>query len=277
MPAACVYLTEYTATWCNNVNPEIESNMEKHAQNSNEAADLAWALIRPFVIILGGVFMLMMLMFLCMEIGMLKAYWMSERVYAASAEQPDPAMEGCLVRVSGALSTDESVSAGNLGTYTEVIEVQNLGTTIAYAEHLQLGAWQVQGLHTMNPCPFGYFAINTPGVNWVKSGGKHLAILPSGTKVTLVGRQRGNVLDMAAPEAKAELGKPATVFLNHINNSPNADFSLHSFQSVSIFALLSYFGIWLLLARATHNSLRWGMMAGGSLLLVAGIIEAIIS
>lgn len=68
--------------------------------------------------------MLVMLMLLCMEASMLVEYWSSERVYAASAEQPDPAREGCLVRVTGPLCANEPLCVGNLGTYSGVTEIQ---------------------------------------------------------------------------------------------------------------------------------------------------------
>ena len=236
---------------------------------------MAWALFSPIIVILGGLFMLVMLALLGMEASMLKAYWQSERVYAAAAESIDPVHEGCLVRVTGPLCSDEAVSAGNLGSYTGVIEIQN-HTTIAYADALQLGQWQVQGLYARGASPFCYFAINTPGVNWVKAGDEHLALLPSGAEVTLVGRQRGGVLDMADPAAKARLGKPAPGFLEHVNDSPNADISLHSFQGVAFFAFLAYFGIWLLLGLAIRGSLRWGITAGAVLLVVVCIVAAIV-
>ena len=133
-------------------------------------------------------------------------------MYAASAETINPEHEGCMVRVTGPLCTHETLSAGNLGTYSDVIEIQKFAT-IAYADELQLGKWQVQGLYTGGMTPFFYFAINTPGINWVNVGDTKLAILPSGSEVSLVGRQRGNTLDMADPMSKANLGKPAPVFL----------------------------------------------------------------
>ena len=123
-------------------------------------------------------------------------------------------------------------------------------------------------MYTKGAIPFCYFPINTPGVNWVEAGDEHLALLPSGAEVTLVGRQRGGVLDMADPAAKARLGKPAAGYLDHVNDSPNGDFSLRSFQDIAIFALFAYFGTWLLLGPALGRSPLWGMVAGAVLLLM---------
>lgn len=81
--------------------------MEHLVKKVDVAASMSWAFIKPFVVIMGGLFMLVMLMLLCMEASMLAEYWSSERVYAASAEQPDPAREGCLVRVTGPLCANE--------------------------------------------------------------------------------------------------------------------------------------------------------------------------
>lgn len=250
--------------------------MKGHKQKADVAVSMVWALIRPFIVILGGLFMLVMLVLLCIEADMLKAYWQSERVYAASAEVINPAHEGRLVRVTGLLCADETVSAGSLGDYSGVIEIQNT-RTLAYADDLQLGKWQVQGLYAKGANPFCYFAINTPGVKWIKVGDESLVILPSGVEVTLVGRQRGNMLDMAEPIAKARLGKPAAGFLDHVNDSPNADISLRSFQSVAAFAFFAYFGIWVLLGYALRQSLRWGAAAGAVLLLFVGIVGILIS
>lgn len=236
-------------------------------KRTTESTSMAWAVIRPFIVIFGGAFMLVMLLLLGIEADMLKEYWQSERVYAANAEKIDPVHEGCLVRVTGQLCTHEALNVGELGTYSEVIEIQN-HTTIANADDLQLGIWQVQGLYAKGAIPFCYFAINTPGVNWMKVGDTRLATLPSGAEVTLVGRQRGNTLDMADPMSRAQLGKPATGYLDHVNDSPSADISLRSFQDIAIFALFAYFGTWLLLGPAIGRSPRWGMVAGAVLLLM---------
>ena len=249
--------------------------MKNHQKRNDAAAGMVWALVNPMVVILGGMFMLVMLALLGMEAGMLKAYWQSERVYAAGTGEIDPAHENHLVRVTGPLCTDETLSAGNLGTYSGVIEIQDF-STIAHADELRLGAWQVEGLYGVRSNPFTYFAINTPGVNWVEVGDEKLALLPSGVEVTLVGRQRGNTLDMADPVCTARLGKPAAGFLDHVNDSPNADFSLRSFQSIAIFALLAYFGTWLLLGLAIRQSMRWGVATGAVVLLVVAIIAAVL-
>ena len=245
--------------------------MESQEKKETAGLSLVWSVTYPLVVMVGGLFMLVMLLLLCIEVDMLKEYWQSERVYAASAEKIEPAHEGCLVRVTGPLCTQETLNVGELGSYSGVIEIQKY-TTIAHADALQLGTWQVQGLYTMRSIPFCYFAINTPEVNWVEVGDMSLAMLPSGVEVTLVGRQRGNTLDMTDAQAKARLGKPAAGFLDHVNDTPNADISLRSYQGVAFFALLVYFFTWMLLGLAIRRSLRWGIVAGAVLLLIICIV-----
>lgn len=239
------------------------------------ADSLLWALVRPVVLILGGLIMLLMLALLSMWGELLKNYWQSERVYTASAETIDPSMEGHLVRVSGALCTDESVSAGNLGTYTGVIEVQK-HTTIAYAGNLQLGARQVQGLHTFRQSPFGYFAINTPGVDWVEAGDERLALLRSGAEVSLLGRQRGNVLDMAEPGACANLGKAPASYIDHVDVGLYTDISLRTFHGIGLFALVVYLNLWPLLGLAVGSSALRGLTVGVAILLLVCLCIAVI-
>lgn len=239
------------------------------------ADSLLWALLRPVVLILGGLLMLLMLVLLTRWGELLKNYWQSERVYTASAESIDPALEGRLVRVTGALCTDESVSVGNLGTYTGVIEVQK-HTTIAYAGNLQLGARQVRGLHTVRQSPFGYFAINSPGVDWVESGDARLALLRSGTEVSLMGRQRGNVLDMAEPGACANLGKAPASYIDHVDVGLYTDISLRTFHGIGLFALVVYLNLWPLLGLAVGSSALRGLTVGVVILLLVSLCIAVI-
>lgn len=239
-------------------------------EKTRVAGSMLWALLRPVVVVLGGLLMLLMLVLLSKWGELLKNYWQSERVYTVSAESIDPALEGRLVRVTGALCTDESVSAGNLGTYSGVIEVQN-HTTIAYAGNLQLGAWRVQGLHTLKQSPFGYFAINTPGVDWVEAGGARLALLRSGVEVSLLGRQRGNVLDMAEPGACANLGKAPASYIDHVDVGLYTDISLRTFHGIGLFALVVYLIMWLLLGLAVGSSALRGLAVGGGILLLVGL------
>lgn len=237
---------------------------------------MLWAFLRPLIVILGGLLMLLMLALLSCWGELLKNYWQSERVYTASAETIDPGMEGRLVRVTGALCTDEPVSVGNLGTYTGVIEVQN-HTTIAYAGNLRLGVRQVQGLHTVRQSPFAYFAINTPGVEWVNAGDERLALLRSGTEVTLLGRQRGNVLDMAEAEASANLGKAPASYIDHVDAGLYSDISLRTFHGIGLFALVVYLILWPLLGLAVGSSALRGLTVGVSILLLVGLCIAVIS
>ncbi|MBP3499170.1 MAG: hypothetical protein J6J97_03670 [Akkermansia sp.] len=244
-------------------------------EKTRVAGSMLWALLRPVVVVLGGLLMLLMLALLSMWGELLKNYWQSERVYTASAESIDPALEGRLVRVTGALCTDESLSAGNLGTYTGVIEVQK-HTTIAYAGNLQLGARQVQGLHTFRQSPFGYFAINTPGVDWVEAGDERLALLRSGAEVSLLGRQRGNVLDMAEPGACANLGKAPASYIDHVDVGLYTDISLRTFHGIGLFALVVYLNLWPLLGLAVGSSALRGLTVGVAILLLVCLCIAVI-
>lgn len=227
---------------------------------------MAWALMKPMVVVFGGLLMLLMLLLLCVETGMLLDYWHSERVYAASTEQIDPANEGRLVRVTGPLQAEAPLSAGNLGTWTGVIEVQQWNT-VAYSDDMRLGVWQVRNLYLGRIWPFGHFAINTPGVEWIESDGKNVALLRSGAVATLVGRQRGQVLDMSDPVACSHLGTAPVKYTRHIDIG-GGDFSLHSFEGIAVFAFIFYFFFSALLGFAIRRSCLWGIAAGVVLLLV---------
>lgn len=227
---------------------------------------MAWALLKPIVIVFGGLLMLVMLLLLCVETGMLLDYWHSERVYAASTEQIDSANEGRLVRVTGPLQAEAPLSAGNLGTWSGVVEVQQWNT-VAYADDMRLGAWQVRDLYPGRIWPFGHFAINTLGVEWIESNGKNVALLRSGAVATLVGRQRGQVLDMSDPVARAHLGTAPVKYAQHIDVG-GGDFSLHSFEGIAVFAFIFYFFFSALLGFAIRRSWLWGIAVGAVLLLL---------
>ena len=233
------------------------------------AGSMAWALMKPMVVVFGGLLMLVMLLLLCVETGMLLDYWHSERVYAASTEQIDPANEGRLARVTGPLQAEAPLSAGNLGTWSGVVEVQQWNT-VAYADDMRLGAWQVRDLYPGRIWPFGHFAINTPGVERLEIGDKRVSLLRSGTVATLVGRQRGQVLDMSDPVACAHLGTAPVKYTRHIDIG-GGDFSLHSFEGIAVFAFIFYFFFSALLGFAIRRSCLWGMAAGAVLLLVVVI------
>ena len=240
----------------------------KH-DSAQVASSMAWALLKPMVVVFGGLLMLVMLLLLCVETGMLLDYWHSERVYAASTEQIDPANEGRLVRVTGPLQAEAPLSAGNLGTWSGVVEVQQWNT-VAYADDMRLGAWQVRDLYPGRIWPFGHFAINTPGVEWIESNGKNVALLRSGAVATLVGRQRGQVLDMSDPVACAHLGSAPVKYTRHIDIG-GGDISRHSFEGIAVFALIFYFFFSALLGFAIRRSWLWGMAAGAVLFLVVVI------
>ena len=230
------------------------------------AGSMAWALMKPIVIVFGGLLMLVMLLLLCVETGMLLDYWHSERVYAASTEQIDSANEGRLVRVTGPLQAEAPLSAGNLGTWSGVIEVQQWNT-VAYADDMRLGAWQVRDLYPGRIWPLGLFGIDTPGVERLEIGDKRVSLLRSGAVATLVGRQRGQVLDMSDPVASAHLGTAPVKYTRHIDIG-GGDFSLHSFEGIAVFAFISYFFFSALLGFAIRCSWLWGIATGAVLLLV---------
>ena len=230
------------------------------------AGSMAWALMKPIVIVFGGLLMLVMLLLLCVETGMLLDYWHSERVYAASAEQIDPANEGRLVRVTGPLQAEAPLSAGNLGTWSGVIEVQQWNT-VAYADDIRLGAWQVRDLYPGRIWPLGLFGIDTPGVERLEIGDKRVSLLRSGAVATLVGRQRGQVLDMSDPVACAHLGTAPVKYTRHIDVG-GGDFTLRSFEGIAVFSFIFYFFCSAVLGGIIRRSWLRGMAAGAVLLLL---------
>ena len=230
------------------------------------AGSMAWALLKPMVVLFGGLLMLVMLLLLCVETGMLLDYWHSERVYVASTEQIDPANEGRLVRVTGPLLAEAPLSAGNLGTWSGVIEVQQWNT-VAYADDMRLGAWQVRNLYPGRLWPLGLFGIDTPGVERLEIGDKRVSLLRSGAVATLVGRQRGQVLDMSDPVAYAHLGTAPVKYTRHIDVG-GGDFTLRSFEGIAVFSFMFYFFCSAILGFIIRRSCLWGMAAGAVLLLV---------
>ena len=218
------------------------------------------------LVVFGGLLMLVMLLLLCVETGMLLDYWRSERVYAASSEQIDPANEGCLVRVTGPLQAEAPLSAGNLGTWSGVIEVQQWNT-VAYADDMRLGAWQVRDLYPGRIWPLGLFGIDTPGVERLEIGDKRVSLLRSGAVATLVGRQRGQVLDMSDPVACAHLGTAPVKYTRHIDVG-GGDFTLRSFEGIAVFSFIFYFFCSAVLGGIIRRSWLRGMAAGAVLLLL---------
>ena len=239
--------------------------MMKH-DSAQVAGSMAWALLKPMVVLFGGLLKLVMLLLLCVETGMLLDYWRSERVYAASSEQIDPANEGCLVRVTGPLQAEAPLSAGNLGTWSGVIEVQQWNT-VAYADDMRLGAWQVRDLYPGRIWPLGLFGIDTPGVERLEIGDKRVSLLRSGAVATLVGRQRGQVLDMSDPVACAHLGTAPVKYTRHIDVG-GGDFTLRSFEGIAVFSFIFYFFCSAVLGGIIRRSWLRGMAAGAVLLLL---------
>ncbi|MBR5879923.1 MAG: hypothetical protein IKY91_10220 [Akkermansia sp.] len=239
-----------------------------------EVGSMAWALVKPMVAMFAGLLMLVMLLLLCQEVGMLLDYWRSERVYAASAEQIDPANEGRLVRVTGPLQAEAPLSAGNLGTWTGVIEVQQWNT-VAYADDIRLGAWQVRDLYPGRIWPLGLFVIDTPGVERLEIGDKRVSLLRSGAVATLVGRQRGQVLDMSDPVACAHLGTAPVKYTRHIDVG-GGDFTLRSFEGIAVFSFILYFFCSAVLGFIIRRSWLRGMAAGAVLLLLVVLFLVIL-
>ena len=99
------------------------------------AGSMVWALLKPFLVIIGGLVMLVMLVLVGIQGEMLVEYHMSERVYPARADVVDPALEGKLVRVSGQLCTTDTVDWPGYGSFPQVVEVD---TYILYHSVAQL-------------------------------------------------------------------------------------------------------------------------------------------
>lgn len=244
--------------------------MKAREQQGCVAGQMVWALFKPVVVT--GISLLMLLMWGLMGIHgtMLVDYWLSERVYPADAQHVDPALEGKLVRVNGPLvAVDKALILYDNEAYPDAVEVQ--GACQRYAEKgLSLGQWQVQGLYLRTRFPFGYLHLNLPGVESVRRPEGLVFVLKSGAEVTLVGRQRANVLDMSDPGARATLGKVSPRYAGHIENR-GGDFSLEGFEEVAVFAVVAYAGLSLLLGLCLGR-VRLGWIAGASGLAVMGIL-----
>ena len=229
------------------------------------AGSMVLALLKPFLVIFGGLIMLVMLVLVGIQGEMLVDYFVSERVYPARADVVDPALDGKLVRVSGPLCTDETVNWPGYGSFPQVVEVDDLGPYVA-AQNLTLGVWKVERLYGWRGKPFGYLHLNQPGVERVETPEGSVLVLRSGAQVTVVARQRGNVLDFTEEGTRACLGEASPRYADRVDNR-ETDFSLESFEGVAVFALLVYAGFWLLMG-LVFRRWWWGPAIGGGLLLL---------
>lgn len=202
--------------------------------------------------------------------NMLVHYEMSERVYPAAAEHVDPTLDGCLVRVSGPLvAAEKSLMLRENEEYPDAVAVQDfVGSAACHAEHLSVGNRKVQGLYAKERYPFGYW-LHGPaeGLERIREPSGHVDVLKSGVPVTLIARQRGEVLDMADPDARAALGVPSHRYAAHIRNR-NADFSLESVESAALIALCVYVLLWVLLGFLLRRRRAGWLLGLGGILFV---------
>lgn len=214
--------------------------------------------------------MAVMLLVMLIYGSMLVDYGMSERVYPASAEYIDPAQDGCLVRVSGPLvAAEKSLSLRENEEYPDAVEVQDfVGSAFCHAEQLSVGKRKVQGLYAKERCPFGYFLHrNTDGSECIQGPSGHIEVLKSGVPVTLIARQRGEVLDMAEPVSRAVLGEMSPRYASHVADR-NADFYLEGFELTALVALCVYVLLWVLLGFLLRRRCLGWLLGGGGILLM---------
>lgn len=210
------------------------------------------------------------LLIMLMYGNMLVHYERSERVYPAAAEQIDPAMDGRLVRVRGPLVAEErNLILRENEEYPDAVEVQDFaGVVSSHAEELSVGKRKVQGLYAKERAPFGYFLHRDASVlESLQRPTGHVAVLKSGTPVTLIGRQRGDTLDMSDPVSRANLGETSPRYAAHIANR-NADFSLESVEVAALMAACVYALLWVLLGLMLRRRHAGWLLGLGGILLV---------
>lgn len=194
---------------------------------------------------------------------MLVDYGMSERVYPAAAEHIDPAQDGQLVRVSGPLvAAEKSLILRENEEYPDAVAVQDfVGADSCHAEQLSVGKRKVQGLYAKERCPFGYFLQGKDeGVACLQVASGQVDVLKSGVPVTLIGRQHGEVLEMADPAARASLGEMSHRYAGHVCNR-NADFCLETIEGPALIAACLYSLLWVLLCFLLRRR-RLGLLLG---------------
>ena len=194
------------------------------------------SLFSPIILTVGLLLTLPCLCILALEVDYLKEYWESERIYNAAAEQIDPALEGKLIRVVGELTTKDLLTPeGSTTGVNAILTTKQHGFTHAIAAGLQLGVRQVVGMNNMPRQPFGYLGHSDM---IVKEEGKD-GYLPSGTTVCLIGRQKGNTIDMADEAANAGFTRS-----HHTRALRHHDISLESFTAFSVIVLFIYYLLW---------------------------------
>ena len=100
----------------------------------------------------------------------------------------------------------------------------------------------------------------------METPGGAVMVLRSGAPVTVVARQRGDVLDFTEEETWARLGEASSRYVDHVDTG-QTDVSLESLEGVAAFALLVYAGFWLLMG-LVFRRWWWGPAIGGGLLLL---------
>lgn len=199
----------------------------------------------PIIMAVGLIFTLPCLLMLAYEVAYLQEYWESERIYDAATEQISPALEGKLIRVTGELTTDEMLPLeGSDTAVNAILTTKQYGFTHAIASRLQLGARQVVGLNNMSQEPFGYLGSDKR----VDAAGKS-GYLPSGTTVCLIGRQKGDTLDMADEAADAGFTRS-----HHSRALRYHDISLEDFTFFSVIILFIYYLLWWGVAAACRET-----------------------
>ena len=206
----------------------------------------------------------------------LTKYWLSNKVYRTEADHINPEHEGKLVSVCGPLTTEETLTHADLRV--QAIDISDF-YSVARAGQLQLGARRVEGLFCNNNNPFGYYYHKPESVHHALPDGKNLHYLPSGTRVILLGRQRGDVLDMRDSAARAVLGNDYATWLNDRAYPVRASVDTRITMGLCI---LLYYALWwgivvcatrLYNNRADRNvrlrcGLLWGVSAGSIVLLL---------
>lgn len=217
--------------------------------------------------------MMAVMLFVMLIYGrMLVDYGMSERVYPAAAEYIDPALDGQLVRVSGPLvAAEKSLILRENEAYPDAVEVQNfVGSAACHAEQLSLGKRKVSGLYAKERYPFGYFlpSWKADGIEEIQGPSGHISVLKSGVPVTLIGRQRGDTLDMSDPVSRADIGETSPRYAGHIANR-NADFTLETIEAIALMAACVYALLWVLLGfLLRRRRLGWWLGLVGFLLML---------